>query len=48
MGAALAVAAVEGCDPRVAPALLRAIQDGLLRAMAKRRTDSLSGGDDDA
>lgn len=38
--AALAVAAVEGCDPRAAPDLLRAVADGLSAAQAKQRKDS--------
>jgi hypothetical protein len=46
MAAGLAVAAVEGCDPAAAPALLRAIQDGLLAAVAKRRRESRHAGDD--
>ena len=33
--AALAVAAAEGCDARAAPALLRAIADGLAKARAE-------------
>ena len=35
-GAALAVAAAEGCDARAAPALLRAIADGLAKAKAEK------------
>jgi hypothetical protein len=45
MGAGLAVAAVQGCDPTAAPALLRATQDGLLTAMAKRRREAQGGAD---
>ena len=37
--AALAVAAAEGCDPRVAPALLREIAAGLAQAQAEQRKD---------
>jgi hypothetical protein len=36
-GAALSVAAAEGCDARVAPALLRAIADGMAAARANRK-----------
>ena len=36
MAAALAVAAAEGCGAAVAPALLRAVQDGLAAAEAAR------------
>lgn len=34
MRAALAVAEAEGCAPRLAPALLRAVQEGLAAAQA--------------
>jgi hypothetical protein len=37
--AALAVAAAEGCDPRAAPELLRAVADGLAKARAEARKD---------
>lgn len=33
--AALAVASAEGCDPRAAPELLRAVADGLAKARAE-------------
>lgn len=35
--AALQVAVAEGCDPRAAPTLLRAIADGIAAAQAKNR-----------
>jgi hypothetical protein len=38
-GAALTVAVAEGCDPRAAPELLRAIADGLAKARADQRKD---------
>jgi hypothetical protein len=37
--AALSVAATEGCDPRAAPALLRAVADGLAAAQAAARKE---------
>jgi hypothetical protein len=37
--AALAVAVAEGCDPRAAPELLRAIADGMAKARADQRKD---------
>ena len=38
-GAALTVATIEGCDLQAAPALLRAISDGLSAARIKQRED---------
>jgi hypothetical protein len=38
-GAALQVAAAEGCDPRAAPELLRAIADGMAKAQADKRKE---------
>lgn len=38
--AALAVAISEGCDPRAAPELLRAIADGMAAARARRKEEA--------
>lgn len=37
--AALQVAVAEGCDPRAAPELLRAIADGMAKAQADKRKE---------